>query len=423
MSPAVFRLATIVFRAIRGRCDAPFTVRQRPGFSGAVRLAMAIRPLDGFVVGVTADARRDDQAELLARRGAVVVAGPVLSCVAAPEPRLRELTEQVIARPPDVLVATTATGMRMWFGVAEQWGRRAALTAALSTSFVAARGEKTVNAMNAVELTVWWQPPLETSDEIVAHLLAQGVAGKRIAVQLDGGGSSGLCDALASAGADVLPLAVYEWRLPDDNQRVLSLIDSACDGRLDAVTFTAAPAVHNLFAIARRHELDASLAEAFAERVLCACLGPASAAAARREGVPDPVVPPRSRLGSLVQALAERLSATRRVLVLRDRKVMVQGSLAIIDGQHVVLSGRERAVFEALARRPGAVIAKARLARDVWGSAGSTRAVDTTVSRLRRRLGPAGPAVRTTRNRGYWLDAVLVDPEWTLDVEPSVSST
>ena len=78
----------------------------------------------------------------------------------------------------------------------------------------------------------------------------------------------------------------------------------------------------------------------------------------------------------------------------------------VVDGHAVVLTGREREVFEALARRPGAVIPKARLARDIWGSAASIRAVDTTVSRLRRRLGPAAGALRTTRNRGYWLDAV-----------------
>jgi uroporphyrinogen-III synthase len=384
---------------------------------------MAIRPLDGFVVGVTADARREDQAELLARRGATVVAGPALSRVAVPEARVRDVTEGLIARPPDVLVATTATGMRMLFGVAEQCGRRAALTAALATSFIAARGEKTVDATNAAELTVWWQPPLETSAEIVAHLLDQGVAGKRIAVQLDGGGSAGLCDALTRAGADVLPLALYEWGMPEDQARALSLIQSACDGRLDAVTFTAAPAVHNLFAIARARELGAPLADALSTRVVCVCVGPACAAAARHEGVSEPVVPPRRRLGSLVQALAERLSANRRVIVLRDCRVTVQGSLAIVDGESVVLSGRERAVFEALARRPGAVLAKARLARDIWGSATSIRAVDTTISRLRRRLGRAGVAVRTTRNRGYWLDAVLADPDWTTDVGPSVSGT
>ena len=96
-------------------------------------------------------------------------------------------------------------------------------------------------------------------------------------------------------------------------------------------------------------------------------------------------------------------------LVLAGRRVTLDGPAAMIDGDVIAMSARERAVFEALARRPGAVIPKGRLALQIWGSATSTRAVDTTVSRLRRRLGVAGAAVRTTRNRGYWLDAAPVD--------------
>ena len=96
-------------------------------------------------------------------------------------------------------------------------------------------------------------------------------------------------------------------------------------------------------------------------------------------------------------------------LVLAGRRVTLDGPAAMIDGDVIAMSARERAVFEALARRPGAVIPKGRLALQIWGSATSTRAVDTTVSRLRRRLGVAGAAVRTTRNRGYWLDAEPVD--------------
>src|SRR5260370_42094678 len=96
-------------------------------------------------------------------------------------------------------------------------------------------------------------------------------------------------------------------------------------------------------------------------------------------------------------------------LVLAGRRVTLQGALALIDGEVITMSARERAVFEALARRPGAVIPKGRLALQIWGSATSTRAVDTTVSRLRRRLGDAGAAGRTTRNRGYWLEAAPVD--------------
>ena len=40
---------------------------------------MSLRQLEGFVVGVTADRRWEEQAELLSRRGATVVHGPTIS--------------------------------------------------------------------------------------------------------------------------------------------------------------------------------------------------------------------------------------------------------------------------------------------------------------------------------------------------------
>jgi uroporphyrinogen-III synthase len=384
---------------------------------------MPLRPLDGFAVGMTADGRRDEQADLLRRRGASVVEGPALTVRSQVDGALRRQTEDLIRHPPDLLVVSTATGMTMWFDAAERWGLRTSLTAALSTAFIAARGEKAADATNASELTVWWQPPSEANAELIAHLRGQGLGGKRIAVQLDGSGSPGLVEALGADGADVVELVAYVVEEPADDVPAIAMIEAASEGRLDAITFTSATAIENLFAIAERRGLGDSLRKAFEARVVCACIGPVSAEAARRAAVTEPLVPPRARLGSLVQSIAARLSAGRRDLMLRGRPVTVQGTLAIVDGETVTMSGRERAVFDALARRPGAVIPKARLALQVWGSPGSTRAVDTTVSRLRRRLGVAGGAVRTTRNRGYWLDAVPVDAPSARDVSHSVSGS
>jgi uroporphyrinogen-III synthase len=51
------------------------------------------------------------------------------------------------------------------------------------------------------------------------------------------------------------------------------------------------------------------------------------------------------------------------------------------------------------------VVTKPELLRDVWRAADADEhAVEVTVSRLRRRLGPAGRAVRTVPRRGYRLD-------------------
>ncbi len=84
------------------------------------------------------------------------------------------------------------------------------------------------------------------------------------------------------------------------------LVDAAIAGDLDAVTFTAQPAVHNLFRIAgdRREELRA----AFNGGVVASCVGPVCASAATEEGVEEPIWPDPPRLTAMVRQLTARLA-------------------------------------------------------------------------------------------------------------------
>src|SRR5688572_3072939 len=100
-----------------------------------------LRALEGFVVGVTADRRSSEQAELLQRRGATVLHGPTIKTeYLASDEALRAATHSVIARRPDYLIATTGIGVRAWFEAAQAWGLAESLTDALGATLVAARG-------------------------------------------------------------------------------------------------------------------------------------------------------------------------------------------------------------------------------------------------------------------------------------------
>lgn len=77
-------------------------------------------------------------------------------------------------------------------------------------------------------------------------------------------------------------------------------------------------------------------------------------------------------------------------------------------GVPVVLSPKEHAVLLALARRQGAVAARADLLREVWGERDSrpTRTVDVHIAELRRKLEDDASAPRyilTERRMGYRL--------------------
>jgi len=161
---------------------------------------MPLRPLEGFVVGVTADRRWEEQAELLTRRGASVVHCPTITTLyLASDDDLRRATLALVETPPDYLVVTTGIGIRAWLETALAWGVGDALVDALSGTRIVARGPKAAAAVQAGGLDVWERSATEQMDNVLALLLAEPLAGKRVAIQEYGMKSPELTGALAGA--------------------------------------------------------------------------------------------------------------------------------------------------------------------------------------------------------------------------------
>ena len=128
-------------------------------------------------------------------------------------------------------------------------------------------------------------------------------------MQLHGEEEPAFVAALEGAGAEVVEVPVYRWTVPDDRRPALDLARRTCDGEVDALTFTSAPAVHGLFALARATDLGDALVDACNAGVLVACVGPVCGAAATEVGVVDPRWPEHWRLGSLVRLVVDELSS------------------------------------------------------------------------------------------------------------------
>jgi uroporphyrinogen-III synthase len=366
-----------------------------------------LAPLAGYTVGVTADRRREEQVELLRRRGATVVEGPTVRTVPlVGDASLRAALEDLIDHPPDITVLTTGVGMRGLVAAAESVGREEILLDALAGSDVVARGPKAIGAAVAVGLDIAWKAPGERNHEVVEHLTPRARAGARIAVQRDGDEQPFVAMALAELGAEVVDVPVYRWVLPDDTAPAVRLLDATCAGAVDAITFTSSPAIRNLFLLAREQGMVDDLVAAFNQGTLAACVGPVCVATVKELGVADVAVPMRSRLGAMVQALVVAMTGRTVSLALAGIPVSVQGAVAIVGEAEVRLTDRERGVLHALIRARGAVVAKQRLLREVWpADAADEHAVEVTVARLRRRLVEAGAAVETVPRRGYRLVA------------------
>jgi two-component system response regulator TctD len=72
------------------------------------------------------------------------------------------------------------------------------------------------------------------------------------------------------------------------------------------------------------------------------------------------------------------------------------------------LRRREWAVLDALATRAGQIVTRETLQAEVFGfdEPVGSNAIEVNITRLRSKLAPDGPAIRTVRGVGYLLDAV-----------------
>jgi uroporphyrinogen-III synthase len=101
--------------------------------------------------------------------------------------------------------------------------------------------------------------------------------------------------------------------LPADPIPAQDLIRAACADQLAAITFVIAPAIHNLFVLAREIGFHSELRAALNHRVVTACVGPVCAEGAIQEGVLHPLVPSRARLVPMIHALTDHLVEARSV--------------------------------------------------------------------------------------------------------------
>jgi DNA-binding response OmpR family regulator len=114
-----------------------------------------------------------------------------------------------------------------------------------------------------------------------------------------------------------------------------------------------------------------------------------------------------------LEELAARLRAIERRLSGRSGELRVFGNLEINEstrsvsrqGNPITVTAQEFALLMALARRPGAIVSRARLEESLynWEHTVDSNTIEVQIHRLRRKLG--SKAIETFRGMGYRLVA------------------
>jgi len=142
--------------------------------------------------------------------------------------------------------------------------------------------------------------------------------------------------------------------------------------------------------------------------VLTAAQGEADRVGAFEAGVDDYVTKPHStrelvlRLRSLVRRRSSPPPASLETLTLGALHIDRPARRVEVAGRYVETTRRELDVLLFLVERAGRVQTRDVIVAQVWGEAPeSARVVDTTIKRLRKKLGAEAPAIRTVRGVGY----------------------
>ncbi len=243
-------------------------------------------------------------ADLVARRGGVPLLAPALEEVPDMEPNaLSSLLAGWRSDPFKVCIFQTGVGTRALFCAADAAGLSAELQELLAASTVVVRGPKPVGELSArrVRIDIKAAPPF-TTETVLDALSTVPIKGASILVQRYGETNKSLAAGLQARGARVQEIATYRWALPADTQPLSNLLEALSRGGVDAVVFTSAVQIRNLYSIAEKAGCAGNLANNL-NRSIVASIGPVCSRALRHYGVAPALEASPPKLGPLMTAL------------------------------------------------------------------------------------------------------------------------
>ena len=255
--------------------------------------------LEGVRVAITENRYPEQLANLLRRLGATVISCPLLKETpienVAGAQRFISICEHTQI---DYVVFYTGVGVDFLFRAVNK-------PEIVARSRILARGPKAVNALGRVGLQADLIADTATTEGIIQTLSREPLQGKTVLIQLYGNENPELFTALRKLGATAIGVSIYSYTQASDTAAIEELIRKILGREIDAITFTSATQVPFFFRTAAAMMDPVKLRKRLNGDIVVVSVGPITSRALRDEGVEVRVEPAESKMGPMVQALAE----------------------------------------------------------------------------------------------------------------------
>ncbi len=275
---------------------------------------MSNSSFDGLTVVSFESRMAPEMTRLIERYGGTPVVVPALRELPLPlqenGPVFR-LGVKLILEQIDIVILLTGTGTTALFDLLLTRYPRTDLAEALKKTFVVSRGPKSFAALKKAlgltpNITV---PEPNTWVEVVSTLDEyRPVRGLRVAVQEYGTSNPDLLEALKQRGAEVFPVPIYRWALPEDTGPLKQVLGEIIAGNVQVMLVTNAAQIDHVMQLLEQEGTTAQFKEA-CEKMVVSSIGPTVSERLRHYDLPIDFEPAHSKMGILVKETSEQTQA------------------------------------------------------------------------------------------------------------------
>ncbi len=228
--------------------------------------------------------------------------------------------ERLFAGGFDLAVLMTGAGLAYLRDILADRYPKQQFADALRRVTIVSRGPKPVSVLQEMGIAAQIMVPEPNSwREIVPIIAAQ--AERRITVQEYGRANPQLIAALESLGAEVTPISIYRWTLPDDRAPLREAVRRITEGECDVVLFTTSIQLTHLLEVAAEMGCIEEVRKALTSNVAIGSVGPVMNETLADHGFRPDIVPLHPKMAVLVRDAAESTAA----VIARKRRIVPRG--------------------------------------------------------------------------------------------------